>query len=87
MSPHRSKDVVKLDVNCGKGQESRNQHLHEATAIPGNFTWDFTSHLGGAGGGIEIVTGIVLCQNTSQDSQGEGDQGVDKCDGKDCRKW
>jgi len=87
MSPHGGKDVMKFNVNCRKGQESRNEHLHEASTIPGNFSWDFASHLGGAGGRIEIVTGIVLSQNTTQHGQGQGDQSVDKRDGKDGRKW
>lgn len=63
--PHCSEDVMKFDVDCRKGQESRNNHLHEATTIPRYLRGDFARHFGGTGGGIEIMAGIILCQNTS----------------------
>jgi len=68
MSPHRSEYVVKLDVNCREGQEARDNHLHEAGAVPRNFGGDFTCHLGGPGGSIKVVAGIVLCNDSSKDS-------------------
>ena len=67
MSPHRSKDVVKLNVNCRKRQESGDDHLHEAGAVPWNLGGDFTCHLGCSCGSIKVVVGVILCNNSSQD--------------------
>ena len=81
VTPHCSKDVVEFNVDSREGQESSDDHLCETTAVPWHFRRNFTSHFGCAGGGIEVVAGIILSQNTSKHSQWKSDTSVDESDG------
>lgn len=86
MTPHRRKDVMQLDVNRTEGQESRNDHLEESAAVPRHLRGNFACHLGSAGGCIKVVAGVILGRNSPHDGKGEGNQGVKRGDGKDCRE-
>lgn len=86
MSPHRSEDVVKLDVDSRKGQEAGDDHLNKAGAVPRNFGRDFTCHLGCSGGSIEVMVGIILGNGSSQHSQWHCHQSEDCEDGEDSRE-
>ena len=53
LTPHRSKDVVQLNVDGTEGQEAGHEHLRHGLPVPGQG-WDFPGVLGRPRGGIEL---------------------------------
>mmetsp|Transcript_1170 Transcript_1170/g.2163 ORF Transcript_1170/g.2163 Transcript_1170/m.2163 type:complete len:448 (+) Transcript_1170:542-1885(+) len=86
MSPHRRKDVVQLNVNRREGQESRNDHLEEPTAVPGHLRGNLARHLGRASRRIKVMARIVFGGDPPQHGQRKRDQRVERGNGKDGRE-
>lgn len=87
VAPHRSKDVVELDVNRREGQESSNKNLEDAASIPGNLRGNLSGHLCGSGWRVKVGWCVVLRQHRSEDSQWERNKDVEGVDGQKSREW
>jgi len=86
MSPHGSKDVVKLNVDSREGQESRNNHLEETAAVPRHLCRDLTRHLRCSGGSIKVMARVIFGSNASQYTEREGYQREQSRNGEDGRE-
>ena len=76
VTPHRSKDVVKFDVNSREGKETGNEDLKEATPIPRDFSGDFSRNLCRSGRCIKVTASVVLRHHCTENSEWEGNENV-----------
>ena len=83
VAPHAGEDVVQLDVDGREGEEARDDHLEGAGPVPGYLGGDLPGHLGGAGGGAEVVVAVVLGAASRDQAKGDRDAGVKEGEGDD----
>lgn len=87
MTPHGGEDIMKLDVDSRKREESGDQDLEWSASIPWHFCGNFTSDLRGTGRRIKIRGDIVLCNDTTKDCCGKGQESPQCRDSQYRSKW
>mmetsp|Transcript_88810 Transcript_88810/g.177600 ORF Transcript_88810/g.177600 Transcript_88810/m.177600 type:complete len:403 (-) Transcript_88810:13-1221(-) len=77
--PHARKDVVELNVDGGKGQEPRHEHLRQGLAVPRDVFGDLPRGLRGAAGRGEVPRQVPP-RDGADDREGKRDQHVERHD-------